>query len=75
MRAVLTALSPSLAGSDSAVPAWEPVESLVWILCSVCDGACRADSGFRRHHLYLSLTLVPIPAAALSTGTSSKQSR
>ena len=72
-RAILTARSPSLAGSDSALPTWEPVESLVWLLCPVCDGACRAGSGFHRHHLYLGLTLVPLPAAALPTGTPSKQ--
>lgn len=64
MRAVVTALSPPPAGCDSAVPAWEPVESLVWILCPVCDGARRAGSGFHCHHLYPVFPLVPLPAEA-----------
>lgn len=72
-RAVLTALSPSPAGSDSAISAWEPVEPLVWILCLVCDGACRAGSGFHRHHLYPGLPLVPLSAEALSAGTPSER--
>lgn len=74
MRAVVIALSPSPAGSDSAVPAWEPVESLVWILCPVCDGACRADSGFHCHHLYPVLPLVPLSAEAVSASSPSEHS-
>lgn len=63
----------SLAGSNSVVPAGESVESVVWILCPVRDGACRADSGFHCHHLYPVLPLVPLPAAALAPRTPSKQ--
>lgn len=63
----------SLAGSNSVVPAGESVESLVWILCPVRDGACRADSGFHCHHLYPVLPLVPLMEAALLPSTTSKQ--
>lgn len=73
MRAVVTALSPPPAGCDSAVPAWEPVESLVWILCPVCDGACRAGSGFHCHHLYPGFPLVPLPAEAACGGAPPEQ--
>lgn len=65
----------SLAGSNSVVPAGESVESVVWILCPVRDGACRANSGFHCHHLYPVLPLVPLPAAALAPSTPSKQPR
>lgn len=63
----------SFAGSDPLVSAWESVESLVWILCPISDGACRADSGFHRHHFHPGLPLVPLQAVALLPCAPSKQ--